>query len=83
MRDERCFWQGVCSLLMSPEILDLVHLHPASSLEGEGGYFQSSCFEERIFPFPVPKFGSALLLPRRVIPPSWRAQELLILAAKL
>lgn len=39
VRDERCFWQGVCSLLMSPEILDLVHLHPAFSLEGEGGYF--------------------------------------------
>lgn len=45
--------------------------------------FSPAVLKNGSFPFPVPKFGSALLLPRRVIPPSWRAQELLILATKL
>lgn len=34
VRDERCFWQGVCSFLVSPKILDLVRLHPALTVGG-------------------------------------------------
>lgn len=41
VREEGRFWQGVCSLLVSPGILDLVHLHPAVTVKD---YFQSSCF---------------------------------------
>lgn len=65
VRDERRCWQGVCSLLLSPEILDLVHLHPALTLK-EGGavdIFSRAVLQGWIFPFPVPKLGLALPLP--------------------
>lgn len=42
-QDETQFWQDVCSLLMSLEILVLTHLPPALSARGSGGYFQHSC----------------------------------------
>lgn len=34
LREERCFWQVACSLLMSPEILDLAQLPPALNVTG-------------------------------------------------